>query len=156
MDDTAKLLAIEEVKKVKAKYCRAVDTKDMALLRSIFTPDITYDERGAAQDTSTGLNAQPTLDSVVTGIDGVMGLIEPIIADISTSVHHCVMPEIDILGPTTAKATWAMVDMVQFSRGPVKELTGYGHYHETYEKQGGAWKIKSMKVTRLRMENVAR
>jgi hypothetical protein len=29
-------------------------------------------------------------------------------------------------------------------------LRGYGHYHETYEKIDGQWRIKSSKLTRLR------
>lgn len=29
-------------------------------------------------------------------------------------------------------------------------LHGYGHYHETYEKIDGRWRIKTSKLTRLR------
>jgi hypothetical protein len=29
-------------------------------------------------------------------------------------------------------------------------LAGYGHYHETYEKVEGAWRIKTSTLTRLR------
>jgi hypothetical protein len=29
-------------------------------------------------------------------------------------------------------------------------LNGYGHYHETYEKTAGQWRIKTSKLTRLR------
>ena len=28
-------------------------------------------------------------------------------------------------------------------------LDGYGHYHETYEKDAGRWRIKSSRLTRL-------
>jgi hypothetical protein len=31
-------------------------------------------------------------------------------------------------------------------------LDGYGHYHETYEKVGGAWRIKSSRLTRLHVD----
>jgi len=31
-------------------------------------------------------------------------------------------------------------------------LTGYGHYHETYEKIGDDWKIKTTRITRIRVE----
>ncbi len=33
---------------------------------------------------------------------------------------------------------------------PGVTLRGYGHYHETYEKIDGQWRIKSSKLTRLR------
>ncbi len=31
-------------------------------------------------------------------------------------------------------------------------LEGYGHYHETYEKVGGEWRIASSTLTRLHMD----
>ena len=33
-------------------------------------------------------------------------------------------------------------------------LVGYGHYHETYEKIDGQWRIKTSKLTRLREDIV--
>jgi hypothetical protein len=36
--------------------------------------------------------------------------------------------------------------------GDYSTMTGYGHYHETYEKVDGAWKLKTAKLTRLRVE----
>ena len=32
------------------------------------------------------------------------------------------------------------------------EMHGYGHYHETYEKSGTEWRIKSLTLTRLRVD----
>jgi hypothetical protein len=34
----------------------------------------------------------------------------------------------------------------------MRTLHGYGHYHETYEKLDGEWRIKTMKLTRLRRD----
>jgi hypothetical protein len=31
-------------------------------------------------------------------------------------------------------------------------MHGYGHYHETYEKTDGRWRISSLKLTRLRVD----
>jgi hypothetical protein len=33
-------------------------------------------------------------------------------------------------------------------------MHGYGHYHETYEKADGEWRIKSSKLIRLREDIV--
>ena len=30
-----------------------------------------------------------------------------------------------------------------------RALTGYGHYHEVYVKQGGRWRIARSRLTRL-------
>jgi hypothetical protein len=36
--------------------------------------------------------------------------------------------------------------------GMFAALDGYGHYQETYERIAGQWKIKSSKLTRLRVD----
>jgi hypothetical protein len=43
---------------------------------------------------------------------------------------------------------WALEDVVRF--GPGVNLRGYGHYTETYQKDGGTWRIKTSTLTRLR------
>ena len=43
-----------------------------------------------------------------------------------------------------------MEDMLRWPNG--SELHGFGHYHETYEKADGRWRIKTMTLTRLRMD----
>ncbi len=69
----------------------------------------------------------------------------------SRSVHHGHMPEIEILGPTSARGVWAMYDWLDW--GPKRELKGYGHYHETYRKMpSGQWQIASLLLTRLRVD----
>ena len=66
------------------------------------------------------------------------------------TVHQCHTPEIDLTSATTASAIWAMEDMLRWPDGT--ELHGYGHYHETYAKLDGDWRIKRSKLTRLRMD----
>jgi hypothetical protein len=60
------------------------------------------------------------------------------------------MPEIELTSATTAKGIWAMQDLLRWPDG--RELSGYGHYHETYQRVDGAWRIKTLKLTRLRMD----
>ena len=36
--------------------------------------------------------------------------------------------------------------------GPIRTLHGYGHYHETYEKLEEQWRIKTITLTRLRVD----
>jgi hypothetical protein len=43
-----------------------------------------------------------------------------------------------------------MADRLWFAGGLV--VNGFGHYHETYEKIDGTWRIKTSKLTRLRMD----
>lgn len=60
------------------------------------------------------------------------------------------MPEIELTSPTTARGIWALQDTIVWSNST--RMNGYGHYHETYEKVDGEWRIKSSTRTRLHMD----
>jgi hypothetical protein len=60
------------------------------------------------------------------------------------------MPEIELTSPTTAKAVWAMEDIIEGGGRPL--FRGYGHYHETYRKEGDTWRIATLHLTRIRLE----
>ena len=127
---------IEAIKQLKARYFRTMDQKDWDGMRRVFSDDVTMDT------TSSG-------GGVVTGADTFIEFLRKAIGDVIT-VHHGHMPEITLTSPTTATGIWAMEDMLRWPDG--RELHGFGHYEETYEKQAGTWRIKSSKLTRLRMD----
>ncbi|MGI8331491.1 nuclear transport factor 2 family protein [Actinomadura scrupuli] len=127
---------IEAIKQLKARYFRTMDTKDWAGMRRVLADDVVID----------------TVDSgggVIEGADAFITFLQKVLADQPT-VHHGHMPEIELTSATTATGVWAMQDLIQWADGT--ELRGYGHYHETYEKTGGAWQITSSKLTRLRLD----
>lgn len=69
------------------------------------------------------------------------------------SVHQGHTAEIEVTGESTASAVWSMTDRLYFPPGgKYSVMTGYGHYHETYQKVDGAWKLKTTRLTRLRVE----
>lgn len=152
MDDVAQLLAVEDIKRLKARYFRALDTKDWDLLRTVFAPDIVCDFRGSTRDPKTGIDtgAEATAN-VLHGRDEAIKLISAGMNP-TESVHHGHMPEIEIDGPDTAHGVWAMFDSVRIADGPVREFNGYGHYHETYRKTDGQWQIATIRLTRLRVD----
>jgi uncharacterized protein (TIGR02246 family) len=127
---------IEAIKQLKARYFRTMDTKDWAGMRSVFTDGVVMDL------TSSG-------GGVTAGADDFMGFVSETLEPILT-VHHGHMPEIELTSPTTATAVWAMEDMLRWPDGT--EMHGYGHYHETYEKTDGTWRIASSTLTRLRTD----
>lgn len=152
MDAIARLGAIEGIKLTKARQQRGVDTKDPDLLRRVFADDVIVDCRGVMKDPDSGANSAPETDEVFQGagkaIAAALTSLEGVV-----SVHHVSCPEIEITGPTTGSAIWPQVDRLLFSAGaPFKEFIGYGYYHETYERVGDDWRIKSMRMTRLRKD----
>ena len=86
---------------------------------------------------------------MITGADAFMEFLIGVIGDVVT-VHQCHTPEIEVTSPSSASGIWAMEDMLRYPDGT--ELHGYGHYHESYEKQDGEWRIKSSRLTRLRAD----
>ena len=127
---------IEAIKQLKGRYFRTMDTKDWDGMRDVFADDVVIDT------TDSGGN-------VVSGGDEFMAFLRPVLDDVVT-VHHGHMPEIELTSPTTARGVWSMEDMLRYADGT--ELHGYGHYHETYQKVGNTWRIKTLKLTRLRMD----
>jgi hypothetical protein len=62
---------------------------------------------------------------------------------------------LEFTSDAAAKGIWSMTDRLYFPPGEEFSLmTGYGHYLETYEKVGGAWLLKTTRITRIRVEAV--
>lgn len=151
MNELERLCAIDELKQAKARYFRAVDTRDVELGRSLMAEDFIGDYRGSCTDPTTGRNFVPDTDSVVRGRDAwsTDALTKANIVSVHQG-HNC---EITFDSNTLARVIWSMTDRLYMPPGAAfSQMTGYGHYHETYEKIGGAWKLKTLRLTRLRVE----
>jgi SnoaL-like domain len=138
------LLATEDIKRLKARYFRFVDTQNWAEFRRLFTDDAILEF--------------PESMTAPCSINDFMPLVETMLAGV-TSVHHGHMPEITIESDDEARAIWAMDDILNFPQqggsGPaVARIRGYGHYHETYRKQGDVWLIRTLRLSRLRLEKI--
>jgi hypothetical protein len=160
MNATDQLLAIEEIKRLKARYFRCVDTKDWAGLRAVFaTGTLGIDLSGA--HTPVDHTGSPVIfDGVVPpapnpasqydNAEAFVVMVERTLGAASV-IHHGHMPEIEVTSPTTARGVWSMEDMIRWPGG-AGELHGYGHYHETYELTAEGWRIRTLRLTRLRVD----
>ena len=125
------------IQMLKARYFRAIDTKDWDLLASVMVEDVEID---VTDDVEDGVPYRGR----ATFVDGCARILRS-----AVTVHHGHMPEITLTGPDTAIGTWAMEDYVDWGHG--KAFRGYGHYHEHYLRDPErGWQIKEMKLTRLR------
>jgi ketosteroid isomerase-like protein len=132
---------LEAIRQLKARYCRFLDAKDAAGWRSVFSDDVVV---LLDMGVSTG-GADPMTGPPVEGADTFVPMVLASLEGAAT-MHHCHTPEITLTSPTTATGIWAMEDWIIFGNG--NELHGAGHYHETYEKQGDDWRIKTLHLTR--------
>lgn len=126
---------VEAIRQLKARYFRCLDTKDWPGYRSVFTDDVMIDVTGSGGAIYRGI--EPYMDYVTTHL-----------ATLRTA-HHGHMPEIHLVAPREATGIWSMEDWVRMADG--REMHGLGHYHERYVKQDDGWKIREMRLTRLRL-----
>lgn len=151
MTETERLVAIEEIRQVKARYFRGVDTADGDLVRGILAEDCVLDYRGCCTDPATGRDFLPAMNVVLRGSANWTS--DAFKRAGIVSVHQGHNVEIALTSDTTATGIWSMTDRMFFPEGaPFATLTGYGYYHETYEKVGGRWTIKTTRIERLRVE----
>jgi hypothetical protein len=140
VDDVYRLLAIERIKKLRAQYFRYVDTKNWSALQGLFC------EHAILHFDDSQLGPQTLPDA--------MQFMRVALAD-AISVHHGHMPEIELESQDRAHGIWAMSDELHWpenSANPfgIRSCRGAGYYYETYEHTNGAWRIASLKLTRLR------
>jgi hypothetical protein len=143
MTDVEKLLAIEEIKQLKAKYFYGLDHKDWDLWRrEVWAPDARLEV--------------PEVSQVVEGCEALIAWVQASVGD-QVSVHHGHMPIIEVASGDSATGIWAMEDrLYRTKEHPLADgstfLHGFGHYHERYVRTDRGWRIASTRLTRLRIE----
>ena len=138
--DTGRLLAVEEIRRLKARYFRLLDTQQWDDWGDVFTADVVMDI--------------PEAGTVTTGRDDVVRGVSSALAGAQT-VHHGHMPEIELTGPDTARGIWAMEDYVEWPTGEDGArvgMRGYGHYREEYRREDDVWRIARLRLDRLRID----
>ena len=145
MDALERLVAIEDIKQLKARYWRGVDSKDAQLWRSVFTDDAVIDFRAEGGDPN-----RPLVD-VDTFVPAALGKLKGV-----TTAHHGHSPEIEVLSPEEARGVWPLEDNLwadsEMSKMPFTHLRGFGHYHETYRRTAEGWKIATTTLVRIKVE----
>lgn len=137
MTDLERLLAIEDIRNLKARRIRAMDEKRWSDYEAMHVEDHVSDTYGGEPAIGAHANAQR---------------LSQVLADV-VSVHHAHTPEITITGPDTAEGVWAMEDMLFWKQADQDHwLHGYGHYQERYRKTPDGWKFCYRRLTRLRVE----
>jgi hypothetical protein len=160
MDDIYRLIATEEIRKTKATYWYAMDTKQWDLLGSTFTGDAIADFRGE-RDLKPGMSydlLKPVENAIalgdplaLQGRDNIVNFLKSLLGPMKT-VHLGAAPIIEITGPDSGNAIWPLFDFVDGGKGILK---GYGHYHDTYVLEDRFWRVQSLRLTRLRTDRTS-
>ncbi len=124
---------IEAIRKLKARYWRCVDKKLWKEMEEVFAEDATADYGPGMQ--FRGREAIIQFLKASTGQESMI------------TAHGGHNAEIEITGETTARATWALNDLVVIR--PNTRMMGWGHYEDEYVKENGQWRKKSTRITRI-------
>jgi SnoaL-like domain len=141
-----RLMAIEEIHQLKARYMRCMDTKDWVCWEGVFAPNFRF-KAGSVERYGGKEMVQSTHRS---------GLFDRV-----RTVSHAYTPEIEILSPTTARGTWAVDFMHYWPAGSGAVQGGEegkpgtwnhtdGYYQDTYVKIDGKWLIQSEEIHAIR------
>ena len=142
MTDIATIEARIAIGEVKARYCRCLDTKDWAGYADCFTDDFELDTR-------------PSGGAITHSRDEALRMVRGAV-ETAMTCHQVHSPEMAIDGDV-ATVVWAMQDRVAWGEDRRQRMgnagfTGFGHYHERYERRNGQWRIAKQILTRLHMD----
>lgn len=123
MTDLERMIALEDIFRLKGRRDRALDTKDWETYISLHVPEHVSENEGEQPRRGARENAQ-----------GVARILEGIL-----TVHHGHTPEIVFESATSARGVWGMEDLLFDAQSKRLLLHGFGFYHERYEKRDGQW-----------------
>ena len=134
---------IEEIKTLKARYIRFGDTKRWDDLAELLTDDF-----AALFEIAPRFSKDQPRQAEISGRDLFIKTWASALVGVVT-MHTVFLPEITLVSPTAADGVWGMHDLVKM---PNCVFEGWGHYHDQYIKEHGAWMIKASRVTRTHTE----
>jgi hypothetical protein len=142
----------EDLRRLKARYCRFVDEQRWDSLRGLFTDDCVFhmgvpaDVNRFAVPSWTGLHA----DSADRFVELVRDRLSPCL-----TIHQVHAPDIELVDPDHATGVWTLYDEVRQLQDPDRpSFRGHGRYRETYRRAPRGWLISSVRMERMWMERL--
>lgn len=127
---------IEDIKVLKHRYFRGIDTADSALLADIFVEDIACTYNGGTYKVS------------LKGRAAMLEFLANSFHSGAAAMHIGIMPEVTITGDNTAKGIWYLQD-VFIDLEKDAHTFGTAIYTDTYRREGGQWKIETTYYDRV-------
>jgi hypothetical protein len=127
---------IEEIKVLKHRYFRGIDTNDSALLAGLFTDDVAVTYHGG------------TYRVALNGRDNMLEFLANSFHSGAAAMHIGVMPEIALTGDNSATGIWYLQD-VFINLENDGHTFGTAIYTDRYRREGGVWKIETSGYERI-------
>lgn len=127
---------MEDIRTLKHRYFRGIDTADMALLATLFTADVGVEYRGG------------TYRVRLSGRDAMVEFLANSFHSGAVAMHHGHMPEITLTGPDEAEGIWYLED-VFINLEERLHTVGTAIYRDRYRREDGAWRIARTEYDRV-------
>lgn len=127
---------LEDIRTLKHRYFRGIDTADLKLLGTLFTNDLTVDYRGG------------TYRVRLAGRDNMLEFLANSFHSGAVAMHHGHMPEITLTGENDAEGIWYLEDIfIDVERS--SHTIGSAIYRDVYRREDGVWKIARTEYDRV-------
>ena len=143
-----RLVAIDAIQQLKARYFRTMDLRDWDGFAQVFARDGIFDFSEGMRITPLGQPTEGPVGPVTRGREAIKAWVMAAYAD-TTAVHHGHCHEITIDSDTEAHGVIAMNDLIRDGSRTKTLLSAAGHYWERYRFEDGAWRIAHTRLTRL-------
>lgn len=126
----------ELIRRLKYRYCRCIDTANLAELKDLFTEDASVCYVGG----SYRFEAQ--------GRDTILQALGYAFHQEAIAFHHVNHPEIDLVSPNEATGVWYLRDWFCDLRRKIV-TDGSALYRDRYVRQDGQWRIRHASYERI-------
>lgn len=127
---------LEDIKIMKHRYFRAIDTNDVALLASVLAEDVVVDYRGG------------TYRVTLHGRDDMIEFVSSALNSGTAAMHHGNMPEITLDSDDRASGVWYLHDIV-INLESRDHTMGSAIYRDEYRRIDGRWQITRTEYDRV-------
>lgn len=132
MTDLQTLIDERDIRDVAFRYCRALDTKDWALLDEVFLPD------------ATGELGTPT---TLVGIDAIRGRVRKALGHLDGSQHLVGNHEIDVTGDTATHRCYLQAQHIRADATGSPNYIVAGRYEDRLVRTPNGWRIAHRTLT---------
>jgi hypothetical protein len=130
------LSALEDIRILKHRYFRGIDTADMTLLSTLFTEDVKVDYRGG------------TYRVRLEGRENMLEFLANSFHSGAIAMHHGHMPEITLTGDETADGIWYLEDIF-INIENQSHTIGSALYRDQYVREDATWRIARTEYDRV-------
>lgn len=127
---------LEDIRTLKHRYFRGIDTADMGLLAGLFTDDVAVDYRGGEYRVR------------LAGKADMLEFLANSFHSGAVAMHHGHMPDITLTGEDEAEGIWYLEDIF-ISLEDRTHTIGTAIYRDRYRREGGRWKIARTEYDRV-------